>query len=37
MDAVVIGSILAVVLTIVILVYVVSKGIYKMNHDHSED
>lgn len=37
MDAVTIGSILAVAVSIVVLVYFVSKGIYMMNHDHSED
>ena len=37
MDAVTIGSILVIVISIVVLVYFVSKGIYMMNHDHSED
>lgn len=37
MDAVTIGSILAVVVSIAVLVYFVSKGVYMMNHDHSDD
>lgn len=37
MDAVVIGSILAVGITIVIVVYLVVRVIYLMNHTHSED
>jgi hypothetical protein len=37
MDAVVIGSILAVGITIVIVVYLIMRVIYLMNHTHSED
>jgi len=37
MDAVVIGSILAVGITIVIVAYLVIRVIYLMNHTHSED
>ncbi len=37
MDAVVIGSILAVGITIVIVVYLVLRVVYLMNHTHSED
>lgn len=37
MDAVTIGSILAVVVSIGVFVYLISKGFYMMNHDHSED
>ena len=37
MDAVVIGSILAVGITIVIVVYLAVRVIYLMNHTHSED
>lgn len=37
MDAVVIGSILAVGITVVIVVYLVFRVIYLINHTHSED
>jgi hypothetical protein len=37
MDAVVIGSILAVGITIVIVVYLIMRVVYLMNHTHSED
>jgi len=37
MDAVVIGSILGVGLTIVVVVYLIFRVIYLMNHTHSED
>lgn len=37
MDAVVIGSLLAVGITIVIVVYLIMRVIYLMNHTHSED
>lgn len=37
MDAVVIGSILAVGITIVVVVYLIMRVVYLMNHTHSED
>ena len=37
MDAVVIGSILGVGLTIVIVIYLIARVIYLMNHTHSEE
>ena len=37
MDAVVIGSILAVGITIVITIYLISRIVYLMNHTHSDD
>ena len=37
MDTVAMGSILAIVVSILVLVYFISKGVYTMNHDHSED
>jgi len=37
MDAVAIGSILAVGITIVIVVYLIMRVVYLMNHTHSED
>ena len=37
MDAVVIGSILAVGITIAIVIYLIMRVIYLMNHTHSED
>jgi hypothetical protein len=37
MDAVVIGSILAVGITIVIVFYLIMRVVYLMNHTHSED
>ena len=37
MDAVVIGSILAVGITIVIVVYLIMRVVYLMNNTHSED
>jgi hypothetical protein len=37
MDAVVIGSILAVGITIVIVIYLIMRVVYLMNHTHSED
>jgi hypothetical protein len=37
MDAVVIGSILAVGISIVIVVYLIMRVVYLMNHTHSED
>ena len=37
MDAVVIGSILAVGITIVIVVYLIRRVVYLINHTHSED
>lgn len=37
MDAVVIGSILGVGITIVIVVYLIMRVVYLMNHTHSED
>ena len=37
MDAVVIGSILAVGITIVITIYLIMRVVYLMNHTHSDD
>jgi hypothetical protein len=37
MDAVVIGSLLAVGITIVIVIYLIMRVVYLMNHTHSED
>ena len=37
MDAVVIGSILAIGITIAIVVYLAIRIVYLMNHTHSED
>jgi hypothetical protein len=37
MDAVVIGSILAVGITIAIVVYLIMRIVYLMNNTHSED